>query len=116
MTTKNGDIETHTTVSLRAYVDMRFAEAEKAMIQAREQMAHRLDTMNQFREALKDQAAQMVTRRELLAELTPLKTELQELRDFRITLQAKASQQSVYITLLIALAGLILNIVDKLGP
>jgi len=60
------------------YIDMRFKfmEAiinekmdaqEKAVNRAKEGMEKRLDGMNEFRDALKDQASRFVTRTELLA-------------------------------------------------
>jgi hypothetical protein len=103
--------KTNTIVSLRDYVDTRLLSLEKATESARVAMERRLDGMNEFRDALRDQASLMITRREMMSELDPIKRELQDSRDFRVTLQAKASQQSVYITLLIALASLVINIV-----
>lgn len=45
--------------------EQRFAASEQAVLKAERAMAARLDSMNEFREALKDQANRMATRDEL---------------------------------------------------
>ena len=45
--------------------EQRFAASEQAVSKAERSMANRLDGMNEFRDALKDQASRMATREEL---------------------------------------------------
>jgi|GEM_PF-5519657 hypothetical protein len=52
----------------------RFISMEKAVDTAKESMEKRLDSMNEFRDALKDQASRFVTRTELLAAAVGIST------------------------------------------
>jgi hypothetical protein len=54
-------------IALEKYVDTRFDAVDAAVKSAKESMEHRLDGMNEFRSAMKDQAGKFVTRGELLA-------------------------------------------------
>ena len=106
--------ETRTIVSLRDYVDVRLTAIEKAHELSCAATDKRLASMNEFRNALKDQAAQMATRIELEAAEDKIELELRPLRDFKAAIEAKASQQSVNLALLISLAGLALTIINLL--
>lgn len=79
------------TISLRGYVDLRFAELEKRISQHAEllRVAHerdkvtmdaRLASMNEFRNALRDQTGLFVERKEMDLRLRPLETFVQEMR------------------------------------
>lgn len=50
------------TVTWKEYVDQRFAAADEAVAKAERTMNDRLNSMNEFRAALKDQSAMMATR------------------------------------------------------
>jgi hypothetical protein len=52
----------------------RFIAMEKVVDTAKESMEKRLDGMNEFRDALKDQASRFVTRTELLAAVVGIST------------------------------------------
>ena len=106
--------ETRTIVSLRDYVDVRLNAIEKAHELSCAATDKRLAVMNNFREALQDQTAQMATRSELDIAESKLELQLRPLQDFKIALEAKASQQSVNVALLLSLAGLLLAIVNLL--
>jgi hypothetical protein len=56
-------------ISLREYVDLRFAVTQRAIDKAEVTMNERLAGMNEFRLALKDQNATFITRQELWASL-----------------------------------------------
>jgi len=105
------DNEPRSIVSLKDYVDARFSAIEKAMESTGFVLDRRLASMNEFREALHDQASRMPTRVELDASLAIVNAELRQLRDFRVALEAKASQQSVNIALALSLLGLLLSAV-----
>ena len=55
------------TVSLREYVDIRLLSIENAIVLAKQNMDSRLDSMNEIREQLRDQASRFVTRAEALS-------------------------------------------------
>lgn len=103
--------ETRNLVSLKEYVDSRLTALEKATELSSQVMDRRLADMNKFREALRDQAAQMATRQELRTAEDKLELQLRPLQDFKIALEAKASQQSVNLALLLSLAGLMLGVI-----
>lgn len=105
------DNETRSLVSLRDYVDTRLAALDKAMELATRILDKRLDSMNEIRGSMRDQAATMATRQELQAKLDIVDVELRSLREFRVALEAKASQQSVNVALALSLIGLAISIV-----
>ena len=65
-------------IDLRSHFDtvinLRFEGIEKATDLARASMEKRLDSMNEFRDTLKDQASKFVTRTELLAAVVGIST------------------------------------------
>src|ERR1019366_7802014 len=65
----------------------------------------RLDSMNEFRESLKDQANLMLTRNEHEIYIQKVDSDIRILRESRAELAGKASQASVNITFLVALIG-----------
>jgi hypothetical protein len=76
--------------------------------------------MNEFRNSMKDQANTYFTKVEHEAWKEKIESEIQILREFKIILDAKASQRSlVYayvvtgIGLLLSIIGLMINIIDK---
>ena len=56
-------------VSLKEYFESRIESLEKAVYVASSAMDRRLEGMNEFRDAMKDQAARIVTREELEIQL-----------------------------------------------
>jgi len=114
-------------VTLRDYVEARLIAMDKATDLAYEKMEIRLRNMNEFREALSDQAGKFVPRIEsqvahdaikveLKVEMEKIKADLKEelsevcsdvevLRDFKSTMEGKASQHSVNIALVLGLIG-----------
>ena len=112
----------HTVVGLKDYVDMRFAEAEKARrdslaaldamrSETARVMDKRLDAMNEFRGALRDQADQMMPRTEYTLKHEQLDAKIDALEKFRDQLEGKASQASVYWSYAIAAISIILTLV-----
>jgi len=115
-------------VSLRDYIDTRFAAVDKASNLALGTLETRLTSMNEFRGELKDQATTFATKTEVQllrdaafthvtkAEFIIWKDRIDEdirsLRESRSLLEGKASQSSVNISLLIGIIGLILAFVS----
>jgi GAF domain-containing protein len=110
---KNGN-PAENLVTLKDYIDMRFHGLERATAIADEQMDRRLATMNEIRSALSDQATKFVTCSEMEAEMKVIRAELRILNDFRVSLEAKASQQSVILSLLLSLVGVALGVASYL--
>jgi chromosome segregation ATPase len=69
------------TVSLKDYFDERFEQTEKALNVASGQMEKRLDSMNEFRESLKDAQATFTTRREHEILIQKYDNQVDELKD-----------------------------------
>ena len=106
--------ETEMSVSLKEYFESKFAALDKANALAYQTLEKRLEGMNEFREALRDQTKNFITR----VEHDVLCKEVQELKEFRSELKGKASQNSVTIAwilsglgLAIGIAGLVAGIV-----
>jgi len=75
---------------------------------ARIGMERRLEGMNEFRDALKDQTARMATRLELEA----FGKDVRELREFAVEVKAKASQKSVYIAWAFSFISIIIAVIS----
>lgn len=95
-------------VSLKEHFETRIAALEKATEVAARAMERRLDAMNEFREALKDQASRMMTRAEAEAALASIERDLRVLRAFQSTLEGKASQKAVNIALLVSAISILI--------
>ena len=61
-------------IFLEKIIDIRFSSIEKATDLARAGIEKRLDSMNEFRETLKDQVSRFITRTELLAAVVGIST------------------------------------------
>jgi hypothetical protein len=90
-------------------------ERESAKLASRlayDNMDRRLDSMNEFRGQMDDQAKRFMPRTECTAALDRLEEDVRSLRESRAELQGKASQSSVMVSWLIAGVGLLLSIVS----
>jgi hypothetical protein len=116
--------------SLKDYFDTKFTSIERATSVAYEAMDKRLDGMNEFRNALKDQTSKSITRIEhdaLIAKLDfeanvlsekinmsvnnikeKYDVDIRMLRESKATLEGKASQGSVNMSIGLAALGLLL--------
>ena len=98
-------------VSLKEHVESRLVALEKATDLAARTLEKRLEGMNEFREALKNQTSLFVTRTEIDIQLSKINDDIRELRESKAMLEGKASQLYVTITLVVALLGLIIGVV-----
>jgi hypothetical protein len=96
--------------SLREQINVKLEATEKATNLARTTIDDRLTAMNEFRAALSDTTARMVTRTELAAEINNLKVEIGYLREFKALMEGKASQTSVVIAYIVTIVSLLLSI------
>lgn len=85
---------------------------EKATTVAAGLMDKRLEAMNEFRNTLKDQASQFLTQAEFDAQHQRVLEDIRMLRESKATLDGKASQQSVNISLIIAVVGMIMGMIN----
>ena len=98
-------------VTLYDHFESRITGLEKATCVAQTSLEKRLESMNEFRAAIKDQNMTFVTRVEFEAFHKPVLDDLRVLRESRAELAGKASQGQTNLALIIALIGLILAIV-----
>jgi hypothetical protein len=95
-------------IPLKDYIETKIASVEKATVVALESMDKRLESMNEFRATLKDQASTFITK----ADITALQKDIQDLRESRAELRGKASMASVYISYGLAVLGLLLSVLS----
>lgn len=124
---KQGEIninkaENGKNVSLKDYFDIRFSELikyidtkflgiEKSTLLAQENLNTRLEAMNEFRNSMKDQAQQYITRADHETLIAKTDADVRYLREATAESKGKASQQSVNIAYLFAFIGIIIAIV-----
>lgn len=106
-------------------LNQRIDTIDTATTLAAVQMEKRLEGMNEFRAALKDQVAQYVTRAEYDADKKAgsaatmereerTDADIRMLRESKATLEGKASQKSVTVVLAISIVGVILSVIGIL--
>lgn len=94
-------------VSLKEYVDTRFASVQRAIDKAETTLNTRLEGMNEFREAMKDQAVQMATKEDIRG----IRKEIDELKRAANVGVGKADQASVDRANTMAFLGLLLAVI-----
>jgi len=110
-------------VTLKEYMDTRFKamqeeintkirSIEKATTLAAHTLEKRLEHMNEFRDALKNQAHQFVTRAELQNMRELIEADIRMLREAKAALEGKASQLYVTVTMLVSILGLFLAVLS----
>lgn len=92
-------------VTLKEYLDSRLHAIEKATAIALAATDKRFESVNEFRNTLRDQQAMFAT----LAEVKNLREDIQSLKESRAELAGKASQQSVIVAYILSLLGLVLS-------
>lgn len=98
-------------VPLKEHIESRLTALEQATTIAAHAMDKRLDGMNEFREALKDQASRMATRQEVEDKMAAVERDLRELREFRNMMRGKADQQAVNLALALSVLGMAISII-----
>jgi hypothetical protein len=95
----------------RVFFDSRIDAIEKATCEATLSLNKRLEGMNEFRAALKDQNSTFLPRNEYEVQHEKLENDIKVLRESKAMLEGKASQQSVNFSTLIAIAGVLIGII-----
>ena len=98
--------------SLRELMLEKFSALKDSMELSRQSMEKRLEGMNEFREALKDQTAKFITRNEHEAMMNNYNKDIRELRESRAMLEGKANQSSLNIVLGVSLVAILISIID----
>ena len=95
-------------VSLKEYVESKFEMSEKAVDLAFTSLDKRLESMNEFRSALKDQQIEFIRRpeHELIA------SDVKSLQLSRAEISGKANQNDVTVSTGIAITGVCLSILN----
>jgi hypothetical protein len=104
-------------VTLRDYIEVQFAAMEKANDLAREVNTAQHESLNNFRQAMLDQAKNLLPRSEYEIYHHKVEEDIKALQKYQSTMEGKASQSSVNITLLISIVSLILafvGIIEKI--
>lgn len=99
-------------VSLKEYFETRLCAIEKASELQRETLNIRLEAMNEFRDAMKDQTVNYLTRNEYEIHHCKLEDDITELKKYRNIMEGKASQSSVIFLGIISLISLLLGVAD----
>ena len=96
---------------LKNYMDIKFTSIEKSTCLAQENLNSRLENMNEFRNSMKDQASQYITRMEHETLISKYDSDIRILREAKAEAQGKASQQSVNVVTTIAIISVIIGFV-----
>jgi hypothetical protein len=99
-----------TDVTLLDHLESRIKAVEKSNEQSNRVLEKRLDSMNEFREALKDQVNRSPSRAEMDAKFQILDKDIKLLNTFMDTQQGKATMNDVNGAKLVAYIGLALGI------
>lgn len=97
-------------VSLKEYVELKIDSIDKATTLAKESMELRLNSMNEFRATLKDQAGQFITRNELNIIIERISIDIKNLNTAKDIMTGKASQSSVLFSYALAIIGILISV------
>ena len=98
--------------ALQKHIEAQLHSVDRATVLALQTMDKRLEGMNEFREALKDTTARLATREELALQVGRLKSDIDELKHYRATMEGKASQSSVNAATVLSVVGLIVALIS----
>jgi hypothetical protein len=96
---------------LHELTNIKFQNIKDSIGTAYVSMERRLDTMNEFRDTLRDQASRFVTDDKLASCIQSIKKELDTVHDFMVSHNAKASQVSVIFVGVISAIGLLISVI-----
>jgi predicted Zn-dependent peptidase len=101
-------------VSLKEFFEVRILALEKATTLAANNMEKRLESMNEFRSQLKDQAATFMSRAEFDSVIQMLKADINLLKESKALLQGAASQKSVTVSFIFSVIATFFGLVGLL--
>jgi hypothetical protein len=94
---------------LKAFMEVKFENIEKSTLLAQDALNARLESMNEFRSAMKDQAGQFITRTECHLSKDKIIGDIQTLRESDATTKGGATQRDVTIARFIAIGAILLS-------
>ena len=97
--------------SIKAYNDSKLDELNIRIEQARLSMEKRLDSMNEFREALREQSAKSPTRAEVAVKFESIDKSLDELNTYKAIAESKAATWLVWVGLFFTGASFFFSII-----
>jgi hypothetical protein len=98
--------------TLKEYLNVQIEALKHATLIAKESMEKRLDSMNEFRETLKDQTNSFIPRQEYKESIFSLQKQVDDLKQSRDILAGKASQSSVNIAYILTAISLLLSVLS----
>ena len=104
-----------TDVPLLDHLESRIRSVEKQIDTSNHILEKRLELMNEFREALKDQANRSPSRAEIDIKLAAIDKDIRTLMQFMDNQHGKASVQEVNVARTIAYIGLVLSLLSLLS-
>lgn len=105
-------LEHQSAVTLRDHLESRIVALEKATTIAAGAMETRLDSMNEFRAALKDQSTLFVTNESFVGYQERTNLDIRELLKARDVAEGKASQLSVIIATVLGAVGSVVSVIQ----
>ena len=101
-------------VTLRDYIDKSLEARDKALEVAYNTLDRRLDGMNEFRNALRDQGFSFLSKAEYAVFKEGLEADIRSLRESRAELAGKADQKQVNIALILSVLGFVMGVISML--
>jgi len=108
-----GGISQEEYLTYKQYVEARLKAIEDATDVRASNLESRLQSVNEFRGQLTDQAATLITRTEVESEVESIKERITKLELSKAELEGKASQAQLYVAWAIGLAGLMVALFKK---
>ena len=102
-------------VTLRDYVDARFAAIAADKCKSEKGIDDRLASMNEFRQAMMDQQKLFLTKEEYRLAHKPLEDLMVDVRNFMAVHQGKASTGQLWFVSIISVIGVILGLFHLFG-
>jgi hypothetical protein len=99
------------SVGLKEYFEARMLSITESNTLVHANLEKRLDSMNEFREALKDYQNTMLPRAEFEMSHRRLEEDVKSLQNYRASMEGKASTTSVMIANAIAVLAMLLSVI-----
>ena len=99
-------------VTLKDYVDARIESVCESIDKSEKVLQARMDGLNEFRGTLADQQMKLLTKEEYLARHEALERDAILFREFMAEHKGKASQGSMMLTAAIAIAALLVGVLE----
>jgi hypothetical protein len=98
-------------VTLKEYFESKLIALEKGVTMAANSLEKRLDSMNEFRGALKDLSGKMLTRDEFTILHQRIEDDVRMLRESRAAMEGKADQSQVNKAMIISIISIIISVI-----